>query len=71
MADAPRSPSDPRPASDPLPQYLTVDEFGRLMRLGRSKAYDAVRNGEVPHLRFGKIIRIPRSALAVSPTEAA
>lgn len=57
-----------RPATaspEALPEFLTVAEFGRLLRLGRSKAYDAVRRGDVPSLRFGKVIRIPRSALAV------
>ena len=59
-------PPSAHPADDSqLPYYLTVDEWAKIARLGRSKAYDAVRKGEVPHLRFGKIIRIPRSALQV------
>ena len=47
------------------PEFLTVCEWATITRVGRSKAYAAVREGEVPHIRFGKIIRIPRSALEV------
>ena len=53
------------PDASELPEFLTVSEVGRIMRLGRSKAYDCVRQGEVPSVRFGRIIRIPRTALEV------
>jgi excisionase family DNA binding protein len=50
---------------DDLPFYLTVDEWRDLLRIGRSKAYELLRSGAVPHVRHGKIIRIPRSAVQV------
>jgi excisionase family DNA binding protein len=46
-----------------LPFYLTVEEFAKIARIGRSKAYSAVREGSVPQVKFGKLIRIPRSVL--------
>jgi excisionase family DNA binding protein len=47
-----------------LPFYLTIDEWREIVRVGRSAAYDAVRTGQVPHIRVGRQIRIPRSAVA-------
>lgn len=54
-------PASPDEAS--LPEYLTVAEFQRAMRVGRSTAYNIIRSGAVPHRRYGKVIRIHRSAL--------
>ncbi len=49
--------------SDNLPDVLTVVEAARFLRIGRSAAYEAVRTGEIPSQRIGKLIRIPRAAL--------
>jgi excisionase family DNA binding protein len=46
-----------------LPQFLTPNEFRILTRIGRSTIYDAIRRGEVPSVRFGRAVRIPREAL--------
>jgi excisionase family DNA binding protein len=46
-----------------LPQFLSVEEFCAFTKIGRSAAYDLVRRGELEHVRFGKIIRIPRRVL--------
>jgi excisionase family DNA binding protein len=46
-----------------LPPVLTVEEFAAAMRLGRGTAYDFVRRGGVRHVRCGRSIRIPRSAV--------
>ena len=48
--------------------WLTVDEFWRDARrrgfpLGRSGAYEAIRRGEVPHVKVGRRIAVPRDAL--------
>lgn len=45
---------------DDLPDLLTVDEARQILRVGRNQLYEACRNGEVPHLRIGKSIRIPK-----------
>jgi excisionase family DNA binding protein len=43
---------------------LTVEEWAKKMRISRSAAYDAVKNGEVKVIRIGRLIRIPNSAIA-------
>ena len=50
-------------ASEVLPPVLTVAETARLLRLGRSKTYEALRQGVIPHVRVGKLIRVPRDPL--------
>ena len=42
---------------------LTVEEAGALLSLGRSASYDAVRRGDIPTIRIGKRILVPRKAL--------
>jgi len=41
----------------------TVPEAGLLLGLNRTKAYAAARSGELPTLRFGKILRVPAARL--------
>lgn len=45
------------------PEVLTVQETSRLLRLGRNATYEAIRRGEIPSLRVGRRIVIPRAAL--------
>lgn len=42
---------------------MTVDEVAAALRIGRRQCYEAVRNGEIPALRIGRSIRIPRAWL--------
>lgn len=63
-------PSPPSSGSRPLDAELsaavsvyTVEETARLLRIGRSAAYEAVRRGEIPALRLGRRLRVPRRAL--------
>jgi excisionase family DNA binding protein len=44
----------------PSSDYLTVDEAAKLLHISRNSAYKAVEAGELPHVRLGKTIRIPR-----------
>lgn len=46
-----------------LPAVLTVKEAAALLRVGRNQAYDMVRSGEIPAVRYGSSWRIPRAAL--------
>lgn len=48
----------------PDPLVLTVEEAGAMLRIGRSAAYDAARRGEIPTIRLGRSLRVPRSRLA-------
>jgi excisionase family DNA binding protein len=43
--------------------FLTVTELAVLLRVSRRTAYVLVRTGEVPSVRVGGSIRIPRAAL--------
>jgi excisionase family DNA binding protein len=42
---------------------LTVREAAKLLRIGRNLAYDLVARGEIPSVRLGRLIRVPRAAL--------
>ncbi len=50
---------------DALPELLTPEEFRRVTGLGRATTYDLIRRGLIPSVRFGRLIRIPKSALLV------
>lgn len=41
----------------------TVEEAAAVLGISRAFAYEAVHRGEIPHLRIGRRILIPRSAL--------
>jgi excisionase family DNA binding protein len=45
------------------PCTYSVPEAGRLLGLSRNAAYDAARRHEIPCLRFGRKLRVPRVAL--------
>ena len=45
------------------PTVLTVDEVAKILRIGRISAYQAIERGEVPSIRIGRRILIPRAAL--------
>lgn len=42
---------------------LTVEEAAEVIGLSRSLAYKAVRSGQIPSIRFGKRLLVPRIAL--------
>lgn len=46
-----------------LAATLSVPEAGRCLGLGRNASYDAARRGELPVLRFGRKLVVPRIAL--------
>lgn len=43
-------------------EAYTVDEVARLLGVGRAAAYTAVRLGQLPAVRVGRLVRIPRRA---------
>lgn len=45
------------------PLTYTVDEAAKLLRIGRNQGYDAARSGELPTIKMGKRILVPRAAL--------
>jgi excisionase family DNA binding protein len=42
---------------------LTIQEAAKILRIGRSAAYEAVRTGELPVIQFGRRKLVPRAAL--------
>lgn len=42
---------------------LTVDEAAARLGIGRNAAYDAIHRGELPALRIGRRLLVPRAAL--------
>lgn len=51
-------------ALDPSPrQLLTVEETAALLRIGRSATYEAARCGQIPSVRLGRRVLIPKRPL--------
>ena len=53
-----------------LPDFFTIEEAGRIIRVGRSSAYALAREflatggvSGLPVVRFGRLLRVPRVAL--------
>jgi len=45
------------------PKVYTVREVQRLLNLGRSSVYEAITRGDIPTIRIGKRLLIPRVAI--------
>ncbi|MCK1289918.1 helix-turn-helix domain-containing protein [Bradyrhizobium sp. 30] len=41
---------------------ITVPEAGRMAGLSRNGAYAAAERGEIPTIRFGRLLRVPAAA---------
>lgn len=46
-----------------LPEVLTVDETARLLRISRGLAFAGARRGDIPTVRIGRRILVPRDRL--------
>ena len=42
--------------------FMKVDEVAKVLRIGRNKAYEAIRKGEIPSVKIDGIIRVTRFA---------
>jgi excisionase family DNA binding protein len=62
---AARSPSTTSGAVSPVEDRLvyTVEEAAALLGISRSFAYESVQRGEVPSMRIGRRILVPKAAL--------
>jgi excisionase family DNA binding protein len=45
------------------PATYSIEEAARILGVGRTAAYDAARRGEIPSIRIGRAVRVPRRAL--------
>jgi excisionase family DNA binding protein len=41
---------------------MTVPQAGEKLGLSRNAAYEAAARGEIPTIRFGKLLRVPKIA---------
>lgn len=48
---------------DGPPLVLTVEEAARALRISRTAAYAAVHAGDLPTIRVGRTLRVPRHRL--------
>lgn len=48
---------------DELPDWMTVAEVRRFLRLGRTTLYERLRSGEIVARRFGRQYRIAKDSL--------
>jgi len=42
---------------------LSVDETSKLLGIGRNSCYEAIARGEIPSIRIGKRLLVPRTGL--------
>jgi excisionase family DNA binding protein len=46
-----------------LPEVMTIEQVADYLHVGRSTAYDAARRGELPVVRLGRRLLVPRARL--------
>lgn len=57
--------TQPGDTARPNPRWLSVEDAATVLGLHRNTVYGLVRDGSLPHKKFGSAIRIPVSALEV------
>lgn len=48
---------------DDLPPILTVEQTAKVLGISRGLAFASVRNGDIPSIRIGRRILVPRDRL--------
>jgi excisionase family DNA binding protein len=48
----------------PEPELLRISECSQILGIGRSKIYQLVAAGDLPVIRIGRAVRVPRRALS-------
>ena len=46
-----------------LPQFLSVAEVAAVLRVDRKTIHKLIASGELPHVRLGRVVRIPAAVL--------
>lgn len=46
-----------------LPEVMSVVQAARYLGIGRNAGYEAARRGDIPTIRIGRRVLVPRSAL--------
>lgn len=47
-----------------LPDVLTVEETCRVLRLGRNSVYEGIRRKEIPSVKIGRRVLVPKAGIA-------
>ena len=42
---------------------VTVGELAKMLKIGRNTAYELVRSGQIPSVKIGRQIRVPKQAV--------
>jgi excisionase family DNA binding protein len=42
---------------------ITISEAANILGIGRNSAYEAARKGEIPTIKIGRLVLVPRDAL--------
>jgi excisionase family DNA binding protein len=50
------------PGSEDQRLVYEVPEAGAMLGLTRNASYEAAKRGEIPTVRFGKLLRVPKAA---------
>jgi excisionase family DNA binding protein len=45
------------------PQTYHIEEAARLLGIGRNHAYEAAKRGQIPSIKIGRRLLVPRAAL--------
>jgi putative molybdopterin biosynthesis protein len=46
-----------------MDELLRPEDVQRILRIGRSKVYEMIARGELPVIRIGRVVRVPRREL--------
>ncbi len=46
-----------------LPDVLTVAEAAKFLRVGRNSVYEAIRRNELPSVRIGRRLLVPKAGV--------
>jgi excisionase family DNA binding protein len=57
-----RDASSRRPRRRQPTDTYTIPEAGKRLRIGRNQAYAAAKRGEIPTIRIGRSLRVPKPA---------
>jgi excisionase family DNA binding protein len=53
----------PVPRFEELPDLATPEQAQAFLQISRNTTYEVIHSREIPSVRFGRLIRIPKAAL--------
>jgi excisionase family DNA binding protein len=51
------------PRYDDLPDLCTPEDARLFLQIGRNTIYELLKSGAIRHVKYGRLIRIPKAAL--------